>query len=121
MTTPTFKTGRGWRSAAAQHTAFNMGQFESLPLGKALEKDREEFGRGEGTVLNLQGLCIGERDAATLAETFKNHQSLGKRLQLVQLGACSLTPRAIHSIALGVSSTRIANTITRIDLVSLQP
>ena len=120
MTTPTFETGRGW-SSAAQHTAFNMGQFESLPLGKALEKDREEFGRGEGTVLNLQGLCISGRDAATLAETFKNHQSLGKRLQLVQLGACSLTPRAIHSIALGVSSTRIANTITRIDLVSLQP
>ena len=94
-----------------------MGQFQSIPLKKALEKEEDIFERGEGTTLNLQGLTISEKDAKTLAEAFKKHQSLGARLQLVQLGACSLSPTAIQSITSGVASTRIARTITRIDLV----
>ena len=97
-----------------------MGQFQSIALKKALEKEEDVFERGEGTTLNLQGLAISEKDSQLLADTFKKRQSLGERLQLLQLGACSLSPTAIHNIATGVARTKIANTITRLDLVRYQ-
>lgn len=90
-----------------------MGQLESLPLRKALEKERD---KSNISVLNLQSLDIGERDAEVLSSLFKQHSPA--KLQMIQLGACSLSPESLNYLAKGITATNISKSIIRIDLVS---
>ena len=99
-------TGRGW-------FAGKMGQIESLPLRKTLEKEKDRF---DLHVLNVQNITIEEKDAERLANLFK--QQTPTKLQMIQLGACNLTPNSLSHLAEGITDTIVFDIITRIDLVS---
>ena len=93
-----------------------MGQIESSSLRKALEKERDKTKEDGPFILSLQGIYIGETDAKQVAELLKQWHTT--QLQMIQLGACSLSSDSLEHIARSLCSTTSSSTITRIDLVS---
>ena len=93
-----------------------MGQIESSSLRKTLEKERDKTEEDGPSILNLQGIYIGETDARQVAKLLKQHHNT--QLQMIQLGACSLSSESLEHLARSLCSTTSSSTITRIDLVS---
>jgi protein tyrosine phosphatase/Ran GTPase-activating protein (RanGAP) involved in mRNA processing and transport len=79
------------------------------PVRKAIDKwQKDESNR---SVLSLQGTAVSEGDAADIAGVLKKN-----KLQMIQLGACSLSDESLKIITKSLYTGLSCKTIARIDL-----